>query len=95
MPPYFPKKPPKHSGFVDPVTVSIIHKWENHGAPFIRHIDGNKGNDAAANLQIVPLPLALEHVDDWAVDWDLFLTKEEIAKVRDPKWRAGLWYSKP
>ena len=29
-------------------------------------------------------------MDDWKVDWDMDLTRREIALVKDPVWRAGL-----
>ena len=46
------------------------------------------------NLQWVSLAAAMEHVDDWKVDWDMNLTKEEIALVMDPEWRDGLTFNK-
>ena len=39
----------------------------------------------------------MDHIDEWKVDWDMDLTRREIALVKDPVWRAGLsqQYYKP
>jgi hypothetical protein len=71
------------------LTTSILNKWKAQRT-FIRFMDGNIHNLMVSNLQYVGLLDALGHIDDWKVDWDLELTPEEIALVRDPTWRAGL-----
>jgi hypothetical protein len=35
---------------------------------------------------------ALNHIDDWRVDWDRELTAAEEELVRKPEWRAGLHF---
>ncbi len=43
------------------------------------------------NLQYVPLMEALNHFDDWKVDWDMHLTRKEIEFVKtDVKFRQEL-----
>ena len=32
----------------------------------------------------------MDHIDEWKVDWDIDLTRREIALVKDPVWCAGL-----
>jgi hypothetical protein len=73
-------------------TGSILAKWRAQGS-FVRFIDGNIQNCAAANLEWVPLQQALLHFDEWKVDWDMELTSEEIEIVRNPEWRAGLRFT--
>ena len=70
-------------------TSSILAKWRKQGA-FVRFLDGNTLNCAPTNLAWVQLPDAMEHINDWVVDWDLYLTKKERALVMTPEWRAGL-----
>jgi len=52
------------------------------GFSFFRFIDGNIQNPHFDNLTLVPFEEALRHVDDWAVDWDLELTSNQISYVR-------------
>ena len=70
-------------------TSRILATWKAQGA-FIRFLNGNKADCAASNLAYVSLREAMQHVDDWAVDWDMDLTAEEVELVRTPGWRAGL-----
>ena len=83
---YFRGLPDKEKG---ELTDSIIRKWRNKGV-FICFVDGNPNNRSDSNLMFVSLQEAMEHIEDWVVDWDLDLTPEEIAVVCDPEWRAGL-----
>jgi hypothetical protein len=57
---------------------------------FIRFLNGNTHDCSIYNLCYVSLDDAMDHVDDWKVDWDMDLTRREIALVKDPVWRAGL-----
>lgn len=57
---------------------------------FVRWIDGNASNNVVTNLAWVTLQDAMEHVDDWKVDWDMHLTKRERALVMTAAWRAAL-----
>ena len=75
-----------------PTTERILAKWKAQ-AQFIRFVDGDTGNCAISNLQRVRLSDAMEHIDEWVVDWDMDLTAEEIATVRSVQWRAGLTFS--
>lgn len=59
---------------------------------FIKFVDGNTQNCSIANLERVDLLVALEHIDEWKVDWDSGLSKKEEALVRCPVWRAGLFH---
>jgi hypothetical protein len=70
------------------LTDSILNKWKAQRT-FIRFVDGNTKNCAVSNLHYVLLPDALDHIDNWKVDWDMELTEEEIALVKKPEWRAG------
>ncbi|UKZ11100.1 hypothetical protein EhVM1_000085 [Emiliania huxleyi virus M1] len=72
-----------------PITTSIIKKWRTQ-RDFIRFLDGNIQNCAISNLQYVSIVDAMEHIHDWKVDWDLYLTKKEKKLVMDPSWRSGL-----
>ena len=74
------------------LTESIIRKWRNKGV-FIRFVDGNPNNRSDSNLMLVSLQEAMEHIEDWYVDWDLDLTPEEIAVVCDPEWSAGVTFT--
>ena len=74
------------------LTNSILNKW-NANCGFVRHIDGNTENNSVSNLQWVTLPQAMEHVDDWTVDWTIGLTAEEISLVKTSKWRNGLQFT--
>ena len=74
----------------DELTGSILRKWQNQGYSFIRFRDANPSNCSVSNLMLVSLQQAMEHIEDWVVDWDMNLTPEEIAVVCDPEWRAGL-----
>jgi hypothetical protein len=71
------------------LTTSILKKWKKQEA-FTRFIDGETANCSIDNLQYVTLKDAMDHIHDWKVDWDAFLTKKEIGLVMDPDWRAGL-----
>ena len=70
------------------LTASILAKWDTQKF-FVRFLDGNTLNTAVANLTFVTLRDALSHLD-WAVDWDMNLTKEECALVKSGDWSAGL-----
>jgi hypothetical protein len=72
----------------DELTNSILRKWRNR--PFIRFVNGDQRDCSIRNLAMVSLDDAMDHIDDWKVDWDMDLTRREIELVRDPVWRAGL-----
>ena len=74
------------------MTSSIIKKWKKQGG-FIRFFDGNIQNCAVRNLGGVSMKDAMDHVEDWAVDWDVHLTPRERALVMTPEWRAGLIFN--
>jgi len=57
---------------------------------FVRFIDGDEENCAAANLSYVELSDALQHVQDWSVDWSFYLTEAERAFVVSPANHDGL-----
>ncbi len=69
----------------DELTNSILGKFM-----FIRFLNGIHGDCRFVNLAMVPLDDAMDHFDDWEVDWDTDLTRREIELVWDPVWRAGL-----
>lgn len=67
---------------------SINKKWKAQGL-FIRFRNGNTGDCSINNLCQVQIEDAMKHIDDWTVDWDLDLTQDEIAFVKeDSEWRA-------
>ena len=75
-------------------TDSILAKMQAQDMPglpgglFVRFLDENQLNIAAANLFVVSLSAAMSNMD-WKVDWDAGLTADEIAVVRTAEWRAG------
>lgn len=71
------------------LTKSIIRKWR-HQKTFIRFLNGDIHDCRVCNLQYVSLRDALNHIHDWAVDWDMDLTEEERLLVLDENWRRGL-----
>ena len=71
------------------LTTSIMSKWRAQGH-FIRFIDGNVANCSVRNLCYVSLKDAMEHIDEWKVDWDMNLTADEVALVHRPSWRSLL-----
>jgi hypothetical protein len=79
----------KESYDEDKLTDSILSKWKTHDR-FIRFLDGNTNNCSINNLCQVSIEDAMDHIDEWKVDWDMDLTRSEIALVNDPVWRAGL-----
>jgi hypothetical protein len=78
-------------------TDSILAKMQAQAFPglpgglFVRFLDGNQLNIAAANLCFVSLSAAMSNMD-WKVDWDDGLTADEIAVVRTAEWRAGFTF---
>jgi len=78
-------------GTSDPLTTNIIYKWNKQGS-FVRFVNKNTLDLRDGNLQVVSLQEAMEHIDDWKVDWDAELTSAEIALVRTAKWREGLTF---
>jgi hypothetical protein len=61
---------------------SIIKKWREQAITgFIRFLNGNTADCRVANLQFVSLRDTFLHFDDWVVDWDINLTKDEIETV--------------
>jgi hypothetical protein len=55
---------------------------------FVRFNNGNTHDCSFYYLCFVSLDDAMDHIDDWKVDWDrMDLTKLEIAIVKDPVWR--------
>jgi len=88
------KLPPVRT-WSDELTKSILYKWNTwQQGSFIRIIDGNPMNVSCTNLMYVSHQAAMEHIDDWKVDWDMNLTDEEIALVRTSEWRDGLTFKK-
>jgi hypothetical protein len=79
----------KESYDEEQLTDSILSKWQNQDR-FIRILDGNTNNCSIYNLCQVSLDDAMDHIDEWKVNWDMDLTRREIALVKDPVWRAGL-----
>jgi hypothetical protein len=66
---------------------TIMGKWREQRI-FVRFLNGVKIDCRAANLQQVPLLEALQHFDDWVVDWDMNLTQKELKFVKsDVKFR--------
>ena len=61
----------------NPILNLIIAKWRLQ-AWFVVHLDGNKANNAAANLKVVGLGEALQENGDW----DLFLMPSEVDNVK-------------
>ncbi len=59
-------------------------KWDKNtkdmGGFFIRHFDGNTHNNCINNLERVHPKDAFRHAD-WAIDWVIDLTDEEIEFV--------------
>jgi hypothetical protein len=84
---------PRTSPGSDPITTNIIYKWNKQGF-FVRFVNKNTLDLRDENLQVVSIREAMEHIDDWKVDWDATLTAAEIALVRTAKWRAGLFFPK-
>ena len=70
------------------LTNSIINKWRQQGK-FIRFIDGNTANCSVKNLTYISLKDAMSDLN-LKVDWDMYLTQEEIKLVRNDQWRNGL-----
>jgi hypothetical protein len=52
----------------DELTDSIIRKWNEQGM-FIRFINGDTLDCRVSNLERVSLQDAMNHIDDWKVDW--------------------------
>ena len=61
---------------------------------FIRFMDGNVQNSHVDNLVFVGLEQCMKNISTWTADWDMDLTEEEVALVRDPAWRAKLTFGK-
>ena len=75
------------------MTNNILRKWRNQGG-FIRFLNGNKQDCRLSNLQQVSLQEAMEHIEDWVVDWDMDLTNQEKMLVLfDETWRKGLTFN--
>ena len=68
-----------------------MQKWREQGC-FVRFIDGDTLNCAIANLEYVSLKEAMQHIDDWKVDWDMNLSASEIELVKTQQWRDGLTF---
>lgn len=62
------------------VVKTILDVWKQQGS-FVLFVDGNATNCGITNLKYVDLAVALRHVDDWKVDWDMDLTPEQRAYV--------------
>ena len=82
--------PRQHSIEWKRLTCSIIKKWKEQQF-FVRFVDGDTHNCNFANLERVDIFDALENIDTWKVDWDLYLSRKEEALVRYPIWRDGLF----
>ena len=73
---------------------SILTKWRDQGC-FLRFDPTNSSagrNNYSGHMNLVRVPLddAMDHIDDWVVDWDINLTPNEIILVRDPNRRGVL-----
>jgi len=70
---------------------SILKKWRDQGC-FLRFdpTSSAHSNKWHKNLVRVSLDDAMDHIDDWVVDWDIDLTHKEIVLVRDPIRRKTL-----
>lgn len=79
----------------DEAVRSIVRTWReqmrSQPIGFIRFVDRNPGNCAATNLQVVSLEDALDHANEWKVDWDMDITSSEAAIVRDNELRPLVW----
>ena len=67
------------------MTDSILAKWRSAGNTFVRFIDNDPGNMAAANLSWVSLRDVMAHIDGanaWKADWDGNIT--EVRPVTAP-----------
>ena len=71
------------------LTNSILRKWRKQKS-FIRFLDGDTRNCRVDNLAYVSLEDAMHHIEAWRVDWDMNLSRAEVALVFDDVWRAGL-----
>ena len=71
------------------LTNSILRKWRKQKS-FIRFLDGDTRNCRVDNLAYVSLEDAMNHIEAWRVDWDMNLSRAEVALVFDDVWRAGL-----
>ena len=74
------------------MTTSILKTWKAQGT-FVRFKDGDTRNCSVDNLEHVQLENAMRNIDTWTVDWDMDLTPQQIALVRQPEWRKGLKYA--
>ena len=66
---------------MDQLINSIARKWLAQGT-FIRFLDCDTHNSSVKNLAFVSLEEALNHALDWKVDWDMELSKAEVALVK-------------
>ena len=73
-------------------TGAILAKWKAQRS-FVRFLDGDKSNCAAANLQYISVKDGMAHFGEWVFDWDMDLTPKERKLVMDPEWRAGLTFT--
>ena len=56
---------------------SILTKWRNQGC-FLRFDPTNSSTGSNNNLVRVPLDDAMDHIDDWVVDWDIYLNQMRL-----------------
>jgi len=65
----------------------IMGIWQKqHGGHgfFIRHIDGNRANNAVYNLAFLHPCDVFAHINDgWVVDWECDLTRKQIKFVQE------------
>jgi len=94
------KKLLTYEQFVKKITkefVKIMTIWSKNSIHsnglFIRHIDGDRTNNAVYNLALIHAADVFSHVNDWVVDWDCDLTPKQIKFVKEEN-NAGAWYSK-
>lgn len=73
----------------DEMTKSIVTKWREQQI-FVRFMNGDTRDCHHSNLQVVSLKNAMENIDDWTVDWDMYLSDEETQLVQCPAWRLQL-----
>ena len=67
--------------------VKIMKIWSKNPihstGVFIRHIDGDRTNNAVYNLAFIHAADVFSHVNDWVVDWGCDLTPKQIKFVKE------------
>ena len=64
--------------------MDIWAKQHNGHGFFIRHIDGNRANNAIYNIAYLHASDVFAHINDgWVVDWECDLTPKQIELVKE------------